>query len=177
MNTAPTINVDALRGGMKPGLSPVVGASFAEAASVCLGERGHASGCTLVVDGAVSATIGLAFTAAGDDAHRSWNDGPVATEHGAYGLAILLVNHFEGYTVVERSRKGTGFDFWLGRDEVALFQNKARLEVSGIREGNESTIAARVKEKCGQLQPEFKNFPAFVAVVEYSRPLARLVKP
>jgi len=43
--------------------------------------------------------------------------------------------------VIERSRKGTGFDYWLGSaDEVGElpFQNKVRLEVSGIGKADDS---------------------------------------
>jgi hypothetical protein len=48
--------------------------------------------------------------------------------------AILLMRALTGYTVIERSRKGTGFDWWLGTEDN-LFQGKVRLEVSGILRG------------------------------------------
>jgi hypothetical protein len=52
--------------------------------------------------------------------------------------------------VVERSRRGTGFDYWLGKkgDNNQLpFQNAVRLEVSGIRKGDDGKIKARAKQK------------------------------
>ena len=71
---------------------------------------------------------------------RTHNDLQDATEAGACGLAILLVQLFVGYTVVERSVKGTGFDYWLGSENDALFQNKARLEASGILRGDQNGV-------------------------------------
>src|ERR1035438_522994 len=45
--------------------------------------------------------------------------------------------------VVLRSRKGTGFDYWLGKGGDAAFAAKARLEVSGILDGGEYEEALR----------------------------------
>jgi hypothetical protein len=47
----------------------------------------------------------------------------------------MLIRQLTQFTVIERSRKGTGFDYWLGSEDEAgelPFQNKVRLEVSGI---------------------------------------------
>ena len=58
-------------------------------------------------------------------------------------------------TIIERSvkRKGFGFDFWLNSidEKDILFQRKARLEVSGIRQGSESIIQSRVNMKLKQI--------------------------
>ena len=70
------------------------------------------------------------------------------TEQAAYGTAFLIIRELTDLTVIERSRKGTGFDYWLGTfdtDEGQLFQNKVRLEVSGIRKGDSSRVKARLK--------------------------------
>jgi hypothetical protein len=51
---------------------------------------------------------------------------------------------------IERSRKGTGFEYWLGTsetDEELPFKNKVRLEVSGIRSGDSSRVKARLWRK------------------------------
>ena len=100
----------------------------------------------------------------------------MATEHGAYGIACLLILDLTGLTVIQRSRKGTGFDFWLGDDEELPFQNKARLEVSGIRQGDAARVAARVAQKKKQTGRSDGFLPAYVIVVDFGTPLARVIK-
>jgi hypothetical protein len=78
---------------------------------------------------------------------------------------------------VQRAFKGGGFDYWLGTvDEDRPFQNLARLEISGIRRGNRRQIAARVKEKSEQVRRSDGALPAYVVVVEFSAPAARVEK-
>ena len=82
--------------------------------------------------------------------------------------------------MVERSRKGTGFDYWLGKptDSSDLpFEKSMRLEVSGIRQGNPSQIRTRVKLKKMQVAPTDKIAPAFIVVIEFSQPLAYVATP
>jgi GrpB-like predicted nucleotidyltransferase (UPF0157 family) len=105
---------------------------------------------------------------------RSWNDPEEATEYGAVAIAALLAKRETGHTVIERSRKGTGFDYWLGNDSGTLFQQKARLEVSGIRHGNERAVQGRVRMKLKQTEPSDGSFPAYVVVVEFGTPLAEV---
>jgi len=126
----------------------------------------------MAVRGALEATAQLYWQSPDDQTRRCWADPNVATEHGACGVATLLVPEISDLTVVERSRKGTGFDYWLGEknDEGPLFQGKARLEVSGIRTGSDSTVASRVKQKLRQTQPSDGSLPAIVVVVEFGSP-------
>ena len=58
------------------------------------------------------------------------------------------------YTVYERSRKGTGFDYWLAPKgaEKPLFQDKARLEISGVRNGDDGVVSARAAKKMKQTE-------------------------
>ena len=107
---------------------------------------------------------------------RFWNDLEEATQHGAYAVAILLVRALTGYTVIERSRKGTGFDWWLGTEDN-LFQGKARLEVSGILHGTTRRINGRIKARVGQTtQSDNLALPAYVVVVEFGTPRAKVVQ-
>lgn len=85
-----------------------------------------------------------------------------ATQYGAYALALLLMRALTGYTVIERARKGTGFDWWLGNDDN-LFQRKARLEVSGILHGTKRRLNARVRARLRQTrQSDELEIPAYV---------------
>jgi len=140
-----TLQLSRLAEGM-PGISGVFGAALAEAATICFERNRHSSGVSLQVDGSFSELFRVLWAQLEDleQAKRTWADAQVATEHGGYAVAALLVTALTDLTVIERSRKGTGFDYWLGPKNAVeeLFQNKARLEVSGIGAGSESIVAA-----------------------------------
>jgi hypothetical protein len=168
------LDLDELGHGM-PGLSPRAGAALAEAASVCLDDAGHPIPVALLVDGDHSESLDLTWSAVSDQHRRTWADEQYTTEQGAYGVAILVVRLARGHTVLERSRKGTGFDYWMGEDDGTLFASKARLEVSGIRRGDPGQVSARAKQKTEQIGVSSGLLPGIVLVVEFGKPLARLL--
>lgn len=132
-------------------------------------------GKELSVHGRYSEGYRLLWPEVTDQIERCLNDPEVATEHGAVGIAVLLIKRLVGYAVVQRSRKGTGFDYWLGDEADTLFRNKARLEVSGIRHGDQKTIRARVQQKLVQTEASDETrLPAYVVVVEFGQPLAEV---
>jgi hypothetical protein len=103
----------------------------------------------------------------------------MATEYGAYGIAILLIEQLTGYTVIEQANIGSGIDYWLGHGVGDLnqpFRRAARLEVSGIRRGNIRRIEARVKQKSKQTELSADRLPAFIVVVEFGKPRAEVVQ-
>jgi hypothetical protein len=106
----------------------------------------------------------------------AWNDLEETTEYAAYGIAILLIMEITAFTVIRRSRKGTGFDYWLGKKDDLLFQDAARLEVSGMLKAEASAITARVKQKVQQTVPTDGTLPAYIVVVEFSNPVAHMVQ-
>lgn len=160
-----------------PGITSEFGECLAQAASICLEEQNHRSGVQFNVDGDFNRVFVVLWETATEQMRRCWADPEVATEHGAYGIAALLVVELADLTVLERSRKGTGFDYWLGSKSAAepLFQNKVRLEVSGIRNGDESAIKSRVKLKVEQTRRSEGILPAYVIVVEFGGPRSRAV--
>jgi len=162
----------------RPGLTSARGSGYAEAAAVCLEHNSHQPGVTMNVDGDGSASYAVTWDTCNAQTRRTWADLPEAAEHGSYGIATLLLEAMVGLTVVERSAKGPGFDYWLGTpDDVSgLFQNRARLEVSGII-ANPSAVGARTSRKKRQTDRSSDlRLPAYVVVVEYSQPLSRVVK-
>jgi hypothetical protein len=159
-----------------PALTSAFGTSLAEAAAVCLVDCGHRSGVQLRVDGEFFGSYSVVFHDVTDQMVRCWNDEEVTTECGAYALAILLVVERTEYTVIERSRKGTGFDYWLGTEGDALFQRKARLEVSGIRSGDEREIQRRSERKQRQVRPMSNPLPAYVVIVEFGIPRGQVTR-
>lgn len=153
-----------------PALTPACGTTLCEAAAVCLGDA-HSPGALLDVRGTSHAKYLLEWPPANEQARRTYADPEVATELGACGVAILVLRDQAGLTVVERSRKGTGFDYWLGDGDDELFQKKARMEVSGIRKARRSEVAARVTKKLKQTQrSDALGLKAYVVVVEFGAP-------
>ena len=130
------------------------------------------------MDGTVTGIHALSWPPVTDQIRRTWGDLEEAVEHGAYGMAALLVAEHTEYEVVERSRKGKGFDYWLGPkgEDSGLFQRTARLEVSGIGRGDESAVAARVKKKLKQISVSDGTLPGYIVIVEFGSPRARVIK-
>lgn len=135
------LNLSDLGKGDIPAISPAFGQALAEAGGVCLESQGHAVGTRLTVRGYRDNDYALVWPRITAQSRRSWNDPENATEYGAVGIAILIAKAEIGYSVIEASRRGTGFDYWLGEkpaggkvpDESLVY--KAGLEISGIRKG------------------------------------------
>jgi hypothetical protein len=91
-------------------------------------------------------------------------------------VALLVLRALAGLTVLERSRKGTGFDWWLASEDN-LFPAAARLEVSGIMRGSARRVSARLKERLAQTErSDPAGLTAFVAVVEFGGPVAKVAR-
>lgn len=131
---------------------------------------------TLTVQGAVSQTFVIAPQPVTEKMRGSYADLQEAVEWAACAVAFLIVVEETPYTVVSRSRKGTGFDYWLGdkKAKAPLFQDKARLEVSGILTGSDSDITRRMKTKQAQVSQHQSKLSAYVVVAEFGQPKAQL---
>lgn len=172
------LNLNDLGNGSIPGISGPVGASLAEACGVCLESQGHVQGVTLSVRSLRNSSYFLYWPPISNQSRRAWNDPDEATESGAAGVAALLAIRETGYTIIERSPKGTGVDYWLGDgSDTSVFERKARLEVSGIRQGDDSVVRVRVRRKLNQTYPsDNAGLPVYVIIVEFGRPLAEVRK-
>jgi hypothetical protein len=174
-----TITLTKLATGL-PGITSAFGQTLAEAGAICFEDQNHPNGVQLRVNGTFEAEYQVFWQQITEQMIRCYNDEESTTELGAYGVAFLLILDLTDYTIIKRSRKGTGFDYWLGKpqgNEELPFQNKERLEVSGIRSGDNSRIKARVSEKLKQVHPSNDTaLPALIVVVEFSAPLSQMVR-
>lgn len=169
------LNLNDLSAGNIPAITPAMGAALAEAGGVCLESQGHTPGVRLAVRGYHDSSHDLTWTPVSAQAGRSWNDPRNATEMGAEGIAILLAKAEIGYEVLRRAWQGTGFDYWIGTLSAVGVQDMAGLEISGIRNGDDRIVRARVREKLQQVsQSVNKPQDAYVIVVEFSTPLAEV---
>jgi len=173
-----TFSFEPLKNG-ELGISSAYGSFLAEAAAYCLNLRKHPNPVRLLLTGNYSSSGIFQWDNLTQELARTYSDLQEATEYGAYAIAIVVSVHLTGIAHVERSAKGTGIDYWLGQgnEEIGVFQRSARLEVSGIFEGGESTISARLKKKLSQITQSDKTLlPAYIAIVEFGSPETRLVK-
>jgi hypothetical protein len=161
-----------------PALTQALGRVHAEAAAVCLENQGHQEPVRLTVRKIDTPQYDLRWPALTGAMRRAYEDLERATELGAYGVAILLIKDQTGLTAIRQSRKGTGFDYWLGpdgADDQLVFQDAARLEVSGILSGTDSQFLTRVKQKLKQTEAsDSTGLTAYACVVEFSRPQAEM---
>jgi hypothetical protein len=170
------MNLATLADGM-PGLTPAHGQTLAEAAAVCLESQNHQPGVKLACLGLMAIDVHVEWLAVDEQSRRSHADMQEATEWGAAAVAILLTKEITGKVVVERSAKGTGFDYWLGDGDyegLPFVNGMARLEVSGILTGTTNQIDSRIRQKKDQMIPTDHVAPGFAAVVEFGTPIARV---
>jgi len=141
--------------------------SYAEAATVCLENRGHQNGIELSVQGNKEKKSRLYWLPIDQQIRDNWLDLQEATEYGAICIAIWVVHETTNFKVIRRSPKLTGFDYWLGdKEAIYPFQDKARLEVSGILNGTKGQINQRMKEKLQQTKrSDHLNLSGIVVVV------------
>lgn len=174
------------------GITPSYGGSLAEAASVCLDDRGHEQVVLLEVRGVFADEFDLVRQRVTDEMRMSHNDLLRAAEDGACGVAVLLVRELTGWWAFcqaarsgRRSARGlergtsnkTGFDYWVGCAHEGLFQDKARLEVSGLLQGTGAQIRWRGKRKNVQSGvSDETGLPAYAVVVEFGRPIAEIAQ-
>jgi hypothetical protein len=159
-----------------PGISKASGQHLYEGCVVCLTRQKHSYlGTGMYVYGDKNVKYNLTWDNIFDDQlDKTWADQFYATEHGAVCLAVILALKLTDFTIIERSARKNGFDYWLGRKDDILFQKKARLEISGIFKGTEKEVNTRYKVKLKQTnQSDSLNLPAYIAIVEFSNPIAK----
>jgi hypothetical protein len=172
------VELDRILTNGMPGLEPYLGGTLANAAAVCLDSNNHVSGVMLAVSGQYRRRVEVHWQQLTDQVRRSYADLEEATEFGAAGVAIAELRTISDFVVVQRAKKGKGFDYWISRDgqpSGPLFQNCIPLEVSGILKGDKFQLERRVKIKKEQIS--VANIPnGKVAVVEFGTPQTRIVR-
>lgn len=143
---------------------------------MCFEDNGHCCGVSMDVQGHFTDSFSVDWPTVTEQMRLCWNDLEYATEHGAYGVAFLVVLALTPFTVIKRARRGTHFDYWLGNKDSVLFQDKARLEVSGIRKGGSSDINTRAKQKLQRSEDSSNPLPMYVVIVEFGKPTSKVVK-
>lgn len=178
-----------------PGVDRPKGNDLARAAAVCLESQKHGPGVQMSIRGASSKVHSVDWAISSPQNRRTRSDLQEATEDGAAGIAILLAIREIGHTVILRSRKTTGIDYWLGDNDTTsisaaekrmteelqvLLEDdelivRGRMEVSGILNGDDGEVLSRSTAKLNQTaRSASSELPAYVIVVEFGRPLAEV---
>lgn len=166
------LDIEIIKQGM-PGITPVIGSYLYENCLVCLNNAGHTDGVNLQVQGLQQDNLRLHWSGEiSEQALRSYQDDFETTEQGAICLSVLIAKQLTNYTVVERSWRGTGIDYWLGYDDDPLFQRAARLEISGIKaETPANSIRMRYEQKVNQTRlSDDTELSAYISIIEFSTP-------
>ena len=151
---------------------------YAEAAAICFEENNFSGAVNLKIEKHEKqmALFQFKWSAVSQQIKDMHNDFVYETEYGAYCIAFLIIHHLTDYKVIRRSKRKTGFDYWLSEKESEYpFTDAARLEISGILKGNNSDIMKRLKIKKEQIkQSDGSNIPAYIIVTEFSKPISKL---
>lgn len=165
-------------------LTAAMGTVHAEAGSVCLADQNHPARVSLAVEGHDAdsrvAEIVVHRLDITERMRHTYKDERRTTDFGAAGVALLLTRLVTGLELVTQSDTGTGIDYYFGvpsNDPNNPFKSLMRLEVTGIRvESDTNRPQYRVTQKLKRLTKHQSGLPAIVAVIEFSRPLARLAE-
>ena len=170
------LNISELNNGL-PTLTPIYGQEMAEAAAFCLYKNSHKSNecvlkCFKKLNNDAEDFL-LVWDKLDPRVESTYGDFDEAVEHGAMGLSILLSINLTEFKTVERSMKLTGIDFWIGDKDSDMFQRKARLEISGILNGDNQKFKTRIRQKFKQTnKSDNSGIDCYISVIEFSEPVA-----
>jgi len=135
-------------------------------AAVALSRRHAPPAATRVDHGKRSEAVVLTWRRPDETTLASWADPAEATEHGAEAVAAVCIEATLGLVVVERARRGTRVDFYLGRIGDGL-ERAALLEVGGTDAGS---IAGVLRDKTAQARQNPDQLPALAVAVRFREP-------
>jgi len=152
-----------------PGLTPALGQSYAEAASVCL-SRHHQPPVTMSLKHAGNDELRVVNFAVPDSRVRNAHANEIdATEIGAYGVSLAAVEDVAGLVAVRRAETLTGADWYIAQAgaDIEDLESCIRLEVSGTNAAASGDVNRRLREKVAQAARGESNLPAIAAVVGF----------
>ena len=160
-------------------LSENMAKSQAEAASTMLERQSHELECRLTVrQGKTDGEVRLTRLTVTDAMRRTYADGKDAISHGALAMSLLAAEQIHGFKFVQQVRgKGPGFDYYLSRKPNIFSIGEARLEVSGIEDGDDKDLGKRISEKRKQIndgnarEPQEPGTRFYIGIFSAGQPL------
>lgn len=151
------------------GLTSAIGASYAEAACVCL-DRHHQPPVEIDIDGVTNQLRAEASWDRTDERTRAaWANETDATEAGAYACVLGALELAHQLVAVRRAETRSGADYYVAGpgDGVEDLESCYRLEVSGVDAGSEEAVRRRLSAKVRQACAGASNLPAIAGVVGF----------
>lgn len=178
-----TLDLDILKEGL-PGITARMGAFMSEAAVVALTLNGHKSGVILKIEGDFKEEYQIIWKEPlTDNVIHAWGNLRDVVSHASVALSLLLIQELTNFVFFEIGLINTGIDYWIStktepNEDMYFPEREARLEISGIFTANNSnTINMRVNLKKKQAeQSDESGLPAYISVIEFSIPKAKIVK-
>jgi hypothetical protein len=165
------------------GITPEIGAAYAQAAGVCLSRHYQPPVAVRVTaDAREDVQYRTEWSLLTQHELDAWGNRDDATRDGAYCMALAGIEQHLGLVAIGRAPVGSGADYYVGPpgsevnplDGLLDLENAFRLEVSGIDSADgEARILARVREKVEQARSGKSNLPAIAGVVAFN--LLRIV--
>jgi hypothetical protein len=152
-----------------PGVTAAIGNGFTEAARVCLDRP--PIGIVIQRPSGSEPEVKEVIAVWEETTQRernAWANAIDATEAGAYGFALALVE-LEGLVAVRRAETGTGADYYISPPGFGVddLEDCIRLEVSGVDRGDERAVHLRLRQKIQQALLGSSSLPAIAAVVGF----------
>ncbi len=179
MNQTPQLQIEHLDL-RHPGVSPGQALMCYEVSCVCL-SRYHSPPVSVDVqsnrnDVSTSTSYSVEWSPPTPKMSASYAYESTATEFGAYCLVLAAVENEWGLVALRRAETGTGADYYLIPIANAAqlqvqeldFETALRLEVSGLGNGTNTMLEARLNTKIQQAVNGNSNLPALVGVVGFS---------
>ncbi len=152
-----------------PGLTPALGGTYTEAASVCFA-RYHEPPVDLCLKNGATEEVRVVQFDSPDERVRNAHANEIdATEAGAYGVSLAAVETMIGVVAVRRAETLTGADWYVAAKGTHSddLESCFRLEVSGVSAGTSADVQRRLREKLAQAARGQSNLPAIAAVVGF----------
>lgn len=158
---------------------------FAESCAVSLHVNGHRSGVGLGVrySGSDSRETVIWSNVITDEVVESYRDVNKRVDNAACAIALLLIRQLTTRVAILASATGDRVDYYLSQSEIddtLIFNDSARLEVSGIhRESSSNSIQRRLRQKTNRLKkkggPDSDSESTYICVVEFAEPKSEVV--
>ena len=151
------------------GLTEAIAENLTEGARVCF-DRHHKPPVEFQISNSGEPTEAVVEWEVTDErTRRAWANEIDTTEAGAYACTLAAVELSKGFVAVRRAETKTGADYYMAPVGAPIedLENCIRLEVSGVDQGNATTVAHRLKEKLAQAAAGASNLPAMAGVVGF----------
>jgi hypothetical protein len=158
-----------------PGLTEAISTTYREAAEVCFSRHGIPP-ADIRIDRHTPRDADLAWNIPDEQVKSAWANEIDATEAGAYGIALAAIEVTDDLVAFRRAETKSGADYYVDLKNTTPhdMETAIRLEVSGISDGTEALINARLNQKIAQAKRGNSCLPAIAVVVAFSPPVVKM---